>query len=71
MKAIDEAIKIVNTKDSAASDFQNAIRMINQVEGIVKKYSRKIDANALFNHLDMMRNKFQYYIDNSSRGWYD
>lgn len=61
----------VITKDKAADDFKKAIQLVDQIRQITRKYARKIDASALFAYCDKVEDKFQYYIDNASKGWYD
>lgn len=66
-KTNDKAV----THDSAADDFKKAIQLVEQIRQIVRKHSRNIAANSLFAYCDNIEDKFQYYIDNASKGWYD
>lgn len=67
--AIDKAIRTVDANPE--SDFANAIQLLNQVESIAKKYGRKIDSAAIFNMIDSLKKKFDFYKSKAGRGWYD
>lgn len=59
------------TADAAASDFQQAVAKLEEVQRIVTKYGRKIDASAMHAMLDRLKGNFKYYIENAGKGWYD
>lgn len=67
VKANDESIK---TKDATIDDFKKAIQMVEQIRQITRKYTRNIDANAIFAYCDKIQDKYQYYVDNAHKGWY-
>lgn len=68
-EALDKAIRAVDA--SSQADFQEAIRLLNKVESITKKYGRKIDSSAIYNYIDAIRKQFEHYEKNASKGWYD
>lgn len=63
--------KDARTVDAAASDFQQAMAKLEEVQRIVTKYGRKIDASAMHAMLDRLKGNFKYYIENAGKGWYD
>lgn len=68
-----ESVKDEKTKtnDAAVDDFKKAIQLVEQIRQITRKHSRNIDANAVFAYCDKIQDKYQYYVDNAHRGWYD
>lgn len=75
MNTIDKAIKNcdnkVKVKDASIDDFKKAIQLIEQVRQITRKHARNIDSNAIFAYCDKIQDKYQYYVDNAHKGWYD
>ena len=68
VKVNDSKIK---TEDAAADDFKKAIQMVEQIRQITRKHARNIDSNAIFAYCDKIQDKYQYYVDNAGKGWYD